>query len=246
MNHYDRIQGLASKINALLEAVERNQKQFTVIDKDMLTGYVRELYEAVLTLQPAHLHLKVTPLSKENESNEIHQDKNLIENGKKEKESQKLTAVIPELPHRENLNLIINGSEEKADQKPIAEKKITGNKGTVKTISERYSENSDNNKATLNEKYKSSGKIIADKLKQTPIKDLKSYIGLNKRFSFISVLFRGSEQQYEAAISSINSLGTYEEAMNFIRDEILTKYEWKDDEPVVAEFFNLIMRRYLN
>ena len=98
----------------------------------------------------------------------------------------------------------------------------------------------------MNEKYKSEGKIIADKLKLTPIKDLKAYIGLNKRITFINLLFRGKEQQYEEAISKINGFKNYEEASHYIRENLLTVLDWKDDEPTVAEFFNLVMRRYLN
>ncbi len=88
--------------------------------------------------------------------------------------------------------------------------------------------------------------MIADQLKQTPIKDLKSYIGLNKRFNFISSLFNGSEMEYDEAITRVNSFSNYEQAIQFIQQELMNKHEWKEDDPIVAEFFNLVMRRYLN
>ncbi|MEO5673462.1 MAG: hypothetical protein ABIQ74_02340 [Chitinophagales bacterium] len=116
---------------------------------------------------------------------------------------------------------------------------------TKKTISDIYAFQKEN-KSTVNDKFKKQGPEIADKLKQTPIKDLKSYIGLNKQFAFMSKLFNADEQLYEDAIARLNSFSSYEEATGFIQSELLPSLNWSDDEPLVSEFFTLVMRRYLN
>ncbi|MEP7129027.1 MAG: hypothetical protein ABI729_09170 [Chitinophagales bacterium] len=57
MSDYQRISELNSKISFLLEAVGKNGGHFTGIDKDLITNYLRELYEQVLAVQPSvNLH----------------------------------------------------------------------------------------------------------------------------------------------------------------------------------------------
>jgi hypothetical protein len=64
--------------------------------------------------------------------------------------------------------------------------------------------------------------------------------------TFINLLFRGREQQYEEAISKLDGFKNYDEASQYIRENLINVLDWKDDEPTVVEFFNLVMRRYLN
>ena len=139
--------------------------------------------------------------------------------------------------------------EEKAEHKIISNGEEINSSlkdPSVKTISDIYADKKENGKATVNDKFKKQGLEIADKLKQTPIKDLKSYIGLNKQFAFMSKLFNADEQLYENSIAKLNSFKTYEEATGYIQSDLLPKLNWSDDEPLVGEFFTLVMRRYLN
>ena len=249
MSDFKSISELVSKINNLLEAVRKNGNQFSVLDKDMATSYVRQLYELTLAIQPVESINRSfeKPVVKENPA-EV-PDSKKMEVPVPESHAPVLEAVKTD---KEEISkpaapLIKNESPKKKDEENIAEQKPE--KATVKnetktTISEMYAKKE--GKSTLNEKYKSEGKIIADKLKLTPIKDLRTYIGLNKRITFINLLFRGKEQQYEEAISKLDSFKNYDEASQYIRENLLNVLDWKDDEPAVAEFFNLVMRRYLS
>jgi hypothetical protein len=229
-----------------LEAAGKNGGQFSTIDKDLLSGYVRQIYEAVLSIEPG---------VKSNAEEKI-----IL---KEEVREQPLQELIPEPPKiqeepiPEKINLPIEkarqivsekieSSEKKETEIPATEQKVKTADSSKKSISEMYANKDVSGKPTLNEKYKSQGHIIADKLKQTPIKDLKAYIGLNKRFVFIKSLFNGNEKQYEEAISTVNSFKSYEEAIDFIESSVLNGRELKGDEPEVVEFFNLVMRRYLH
>lgn len=116
--------------------------------------------------------------------------------------------------------------------------------GVKKSITEIYAKNG-MEKSTVNDRFKKQSPEVADKLRQTPIKDLKAYIGLNKRFAFIESLFNDREQEYEDALTRVNNFKSYEEAVNYLRGDVLPKYEWNDEEPLVNEFFTLVMRRYL-
>src|SRR6185503_6865189 len=50
MNEYQQIKNLSEKIERLLESVGKNSSRFSSIDKDILTNYVRELYEMIVSI----------------------------------------------------------------------------------------------------------------------------------------------------------------------------------------------------
>lgn len=207
MNEYQRIKQLEDKMHHLIETVGRNGGRFSSIDKDLLTGYVREFYELTVSIQPGANPPPVI---------------NVVSNGKERMPADE--PVVQEVPPEPN--------GERSDN------------GVKKSITEIFA-NSGAEKSTVNERLRKQSPEVADKLRQTPIKDLKAYIGLNKRFAFIESLFNDREQEYEDAIARVNAFKSYEEAVNFLRGEILPKYEWSNEEPLVNEFFTLVMRRYL-
>ncbi|MEO6167970.1 MAG: hypothetical protein ABIO46_13530 [Chitinophagales bacterium] len=249
MSDYRRISELNAKISNLLEAVGNNGGSFSSIDKDLVSNYMRELYELIVAIKPfskpqVPTTIEVKPVIEEKKVEEImelpHQEEIVplvVKEVKIEPE------IIPDKPESE-----IRIKEKPIEQKQLLRevKKTLVESGSKKSISELYAEKGETDKSTLNDKYKSQGKEIADTLKHTPIKDLKAYIGLNKRFTFINALFNGREQQYDTAISKVNSQASYEEALNYLQQEVMPEYKWKDEETAVSEFFTLVMRRYLS
>jgi hypothetical protein len=97
---------------------------------------------------------------------------------------------------------------------------------------------------SLNDKLKQSKTELVEVLKETPIKDLRKAIGINDRFLFINDLFRGDEVMYERSIKTINSFNIYPEAEYWISRELKTKLGWDTDLPVVAQFDQLVKRRF--
>ncbi|MCY7411289.1 MAG: hypothetical protein LH473_13535 [Chitinophagales bacterium] len=220
MSDYQKIKQVSSRIENLLQSVAKSNEKFSAIDKDMLSNYVRELYELIVAINPSHTEVKLPTAIVIEEQPIIEAPKEMNGNGAEKK-------------------III---EEKKIETEIV---ITKDALPKKSISEIYAGKNENGRS-VNEKFKKQGMEIADKLKQTPIKDLKSYIGLNKQFAFMTKLFNGDEQQYESAISKLNNCNSYEEASGYIQSNLLSAFNWSDEEPLVSEFFMLVMRRYLN
>ena len=100
---------------------------------------------------------------------------------------------------------------------------------------------------SLNEKFSGmqNKQSLSDKLKLTPIKDLKSAIGLNQKVTFINVLFKGSDKDFKNAISAINNFGHFSEAKTYISTNLLPKYNWDEQNETVSEFMQLVQRRFL-
>ncbi|HUM65899.1 MAG TPA: hypothetical protein PLV32_08645 [Chitinophagaceae bacterium] len=98
---------------------------------------------------------------------------------------------------------------------------------------------------SLNDRLKQGGKAeLVEILKETPIKDLRKAIGINDRFLFINDLFRGDEAMYERSIKTINSFNIYPEAEYWISRELKIKLGWDTELPVVAQFDQLVKRRF--
>lgn len=106
-------------------------------------------------------------------------------------------------------------------------------------------ETSFQNLRSINDRHKEDKTEIAQKLVDTPIKDLKKGIDINDRFVFIKELFNNDEVIYERSIKTINGFSIYPEAEYWIRRELKLKYGWKEGSTAVKKFDQLVRRRFL-
>ena len=86
---------------------------------------------------------------------------------------------------------------------------------------------------------------LADRLKMTPLADLKKAIGLNQKFQFINELFEGDADEYADSIEKLNSADNMESAINYFEKELAAKNDWEEDHPSVLDLRELVQRRYL-
>lgn len=79
---------------------------------------------------------------------------------------------------------------------------------------------------------------------KTSLVDLKSGIGINDKFQYISELFEGSGEKYEEAIRQLNTCETFESSLLYL-DDIQKLYHWKENSAVVKRLSDLIKNRFL-
>jgi hypothetical protein len=101
-------------------------------------------------------------------------------------------------------------------------------------------------KKSLNEKLgeEKKEKSLADKIQKKPIKDLKTAIGINDKFIFINELFKGSLQEYNKAIETINAYNSDREAFLFI-EELKGKYNWEEKADIYVKLEEFVLRKFL-
>jgi hypothetical protein len=97
---------------------------------------------------------------------------------------------------------------------------------------------------SLNDRLKQSKFELSDMLTEAPVRDLKKAIGVNDRFLFINELFRGDEAMYERSIKTINNFSIFPEAQYWIERELKVKIGWKESDPIVKQFDQLVKRRF--
>ncbi|MCE2846822.1 MAG: hypothetical protein LW707_07295 [Sphingobacteriales bacterium] len=87
-------------------------------------------------------------------------------------------------------------------------------------------------------------RTLSDSLRERTLSDLHQSIGVNERFSFINGLFKGDQLKYFSAIDELNACTSVEAAMQFIQQDMRTAMGWKKDPPVLADFIDLVRRRF--
>jgi hypothetical protein len=97
---------------------------------------------------------------------------------------------------------------------------------------------------SLNDRLKVEKVELGNKLKDTPVRDLRKAIGINDRFVFINELFRGDENMYERSIKTINSFNILAEAEFWIQRELKVKIGWNENSETVKHFDHLVRRRF--
>ncbi|MFN2423726.1 MAG: hypothetical protein ABR572_08115 [Cryomorphaceae bacterium] len=99
---------------------------------------------------------------------------------------------------------------------------------------------------SINDQFKTAdSKTLAQKLEQTPVPDLKSAIGINLRFRFVSVLFKNDNEAYSAAVEKLNNFNSLIEADEYIQNSLMDQFDWEKKNPAVKQFIGLVERRYL-
>ncbi len=124
--------------------------------------------------------------------------------------------------------------EIKPIEKPIEEKEIKG------SINDTFQ-----SKNSLNDIFKSAQKkSLADKLKYSPITNLKSYININQKYVFVSKLFSGDNDKYNQEIERLNGCKDGDEARELLSNLSL-QLNWDAENENVISFVELVERRYL-
>ncbi len=84
---------------------------------------------------------------------------------------------------------------------------------------------------------------LADKHLRIAITDLSKEISLNKKFAFVNELFNGNMDHYSTAIQQLNTIGSADYARKYI-NELKVNLKWNRENPAVAEFVDMVERRW--
>ncbi|HMS30361.1 MAG TPA: hypothetical protein PKD32_10940 [Saprospiraceae bacterium] len=88
---------------------------------------------------------------------------------------------------------------------------------------------------------------LSQKLTLTPIKDIRVSMGLNEKIVVKNDLFRGDQNDMDAALQRLNQCNNFDEAKKFLCRDIIPKYNWDspDKEHIVDKFVLTVYRRFL-
>ncbi|WP_338769285.1 hypothetical protein WAF17_09530 [Bernardetia sp. ABR2-2B] len=126
-------------------------------------------------------------------------------------------------------------NEEDKSNSPIATTKTIAKQAeAVKapTFADKYTTGADTDAPTFAERFKPSGKTI------------KELITLNQKFLFTKKLFGNNQDELEDALTGIDRCATHKEAIMFLKNNYIMKYDWNFQNDEVKEFWELIELRF--
>ena len=135
-----------------------------------------------------------------------------------------------------------------SEQKSPAEESIP-----VVNLSESTEEPRARPIASINDIFMGEEKSLNDKLSsnsrpalndQAARKDLKSLIDLNKQFVITNELFKGDGVAFQSAIDCINGCATVEAAFDYIKIDLIPRYQWSGDMQSARLFDKLVRMKF--
>ena len=97
----------------------------------------------------------------------------------------------------------------------------------------------------LNKKYTDGFENnLEQALQYEPIQNLAAAIDINDRYLFVNELFHGDEPMYEKSIVTLNNFHSYEQACNWMKQELGLKQDWDNNSFVARQFAQLLHRRF--
>ncbi|MFN3560388.1 MAG: hypothetical protein ACK4XM_00590 [Chloroherpetonaceae bacterium] len=88
-------------------------------------------------------------------------------------------------------------------------------------------------------------KILAQKAQQdSALRDVRLFISDDERKKFIKRLFKGSEAEYNQAISAINQMKTWREASLFIDREVFSRFNVDEFSSEAVAFVDIVFERF--
>ncbi len=132
-----------------------------------------------------------------------------------------------------------------ADEESKSEEEV---KGKQKTEAKKPKKEKEDESSSLNDKLRGTSEPVslADKFTKQPIVDLVSAIGINQKFLFMNDLFEGERDAFHQSIEKLNSFDSYLDADNYIKNNLVDKYNWDLESSSAVRFMELVERRYLS
>lgn len=246
-----RIERRIKKINSVLDVFKEDNK-ISSIEKDLLLGYVRELYDLIRESES-----DITVLNTESHT------QNTVETTATPKtEFIKIEDVKKPIMTHEIEKPDVDVVMPKVEQSPIISKPVAESKPTIEAPSHQVkSEVKNTFKEILAKQNKEDEKLdelheifiqeevtdISEKLSRSKIDDITKVIGINERLFTINELFGGDKNLFETIVKKLNNATDFESAKSILINEVAIPLNWeKENKLKQAQQFVKHVRRKFN
>lgn len=257
---------IKEKINKITSDIDRMERLgISGLDVDILLEDIREIYKSAINLEEASeekhdLEEKIeNNTAEEIEFNEtVEEIKKAEKTEEKETVDEKADLQTEEEPEKEEQKIETDTSSQtdqtisnagtgspeiteiKREKPEVKQSKLFDNNNNHE-VKKVLGEQLVQNKRSLNEKFARFSGDVSDRVKLSPLSDIKSGIGLGDRFLYIRELFGGSNDLFEETIKKLNDLDSMERALHYLDEN----FNWNAENPTVITFLNVVRRKYL-
>jgi hypothetical protein len=217
---------ILQKIAALTDSVSP-ESSLSTLERDLLLGYIRELYDIALDDKPA----RIKPVVK------VIQEEVVLPAPAEEKlvHHPQVTVATP-----------VEIQQIATAPKPvIPEVKIPEPAKVHDKIPVALSPNSEDAAAEIFADERIAD--LSDKLSLSPIADLTKSMGINERVFTQQELFGNDQSAFNEIMGTLNQFKSFDDAKQYLTDHVMYKYGWTAENKVkkAATFVRHIKRKYI-
>lgn len=233
-------QKLIKKIQYLMDGLEVDSNGINPVEKDLMLGYIRSLYELFLFDKEPEIPRKnrlvkppkpmAEPIPKKRVRKVIERKpaEPIVEEVVRVEEPEPIRIIEPEP--------IVELVVEKPDpaKQPDPEPVYTP---ATPTVLGEHEELFAFKKAT----------DLAGKLQDQPVTDLSKAFSINDRMLTIDKLFKGDEKAFKETLQKLNGLTSFDEAKVYLSHHLVSQFNWmaKVRFKTAKIFVKMVRRRYL-
>ncbi len=235
-----KIEKKIAKISTVYDTFKEDGK-ISTLEKDLLLGYIRELYELVLDISPKGTTIKSS------ESLQVIPEPSAVNvvvavpptalEKPVEKTAEEPIEIKREVIIEPVVEKVVPKQEPAVVFEPNNEPVVVSNTVPIKISHEM-------NKLFTIEKAKD----ISERLAMSPISDISKAMSINDRMLILKELFGNDSALFNESISKLNSFLSFAEAKDMLLETVAFKYQWDKDEKLekAEAFVKLISRKYQN
>lgn len=147
--------------------------------------------------------------------------------------------VVPPVVKEEPIVVEKSKPEPKSEPKPVKEAAPV-EEPAKEILADKYSSQKSLNDLIAARK---SDKSISSKMRQNPITNLKSAIGVNEKFIFVYELFGGNMNRFNEIVELLNTRSNLEDAIVTL-EEIKAEHGWDIENAAFQKLVDMVNRRY--
>ncbi len=126
-----------------------------------------------------------------------------------------------------------------AGQKGKTAKTVEGRSGEPATLADKYR----GDKKFINESLAGDRKTqdVSSKIQSKPIRNIGSALGINDRFKLINELFKGDKESFQKTIDILDGASNFNEAFSYIN----SSFDWDMEDESVQLLLDLVRRKFI-
>lgn len=242
-----RIERRLKKINSVLDVFKEDNK-LTSIEKDLLLGYVREVYDLIRESESDVVEVSNEILKHEVKTIKAESPKPA--EAKKEEISQVIEKSVPEVMSTKIEEIPVFSKPIVEVEKPVEVivEAVKESKPVVKEIEAVIAtpasfEISEELEAIFVQEEVSD---LSEKLSMSKIEDISRVIGINERIFTINELFGSDGKLFESTLNKLNKAPSFDVAKSIIINEVAIPMNWERDNKLkkAQQFIKHVRRKF--
>lgn len=262
-----KISSVEKRIKKISRVVSdyKEDNQISSLEKDLLLGYIRELYDLVLHSEATEA-ASTKATNKKSKASHVEASKKEVEIEEVVPEPakmddtvhaqpivQKINAKLAELEQRMVVEEVLDSSVSHQSMQAPARTAVATEAASApesQTEVEEDTSTTTHSNAVPEEMIElfedQGGNDLGDRLSRSKIQNLSSVIGINEKIFTVQELFGGNGDLYKTVVDKLEKSSSFEEGKKVLIEDVAMAQEWHSPEKKnkATNFIKIVRRLY--